>query len=154
MAVYFKFLSFSGLQVPTIQPAVDTSKSVRTPAMIQPKIPVPLNLPRLHPAPQPAHGFQPSNAISPGNPMSAQMVPGTSNLPSVSLTQIPTPQFFSTPCNMMRSPVSPQFLTPQPQLSPMVPVSPTMFQVCFYNVSMGIARGIKCYAEFYRATHP
>lgn len=119
----------AGLQVPTIQPAVDTSKSVRTPAMIQPKIPVPLNLPRLHPAPQPAHGFQPSNAISPGNPMSAQMVPGTSNLPSVSLTQIPTPQFFSTPCNMMRSPVSPQFLTPQPQLSPMVPVSPTMFQV-------------------------
>lgn len=85
------------LQVPIIQPTVDTSKSVKAPTMIQPKIPVPLNLPRLQPAPQPAHRFPPS----PGTPMSAQMVPSASNLPSVSITQIPTPQFFSTPCSMM-----------------------------------------------------
>ena len=124
---YFPVL---GLQVPNFQPAVDASKTPKTPAMIQPKIPVPLNLPRL----QPAHGFQPSSSLSSGTPISAQLIPSSSSLPSVTVTQIPAPQFFSTTGGMMRSPVSPQFLTPQAhssQLSPVVPLSPAMFQVCW-----------------------
>ena len=109
----------------------DSSKLVRTPTMIQPKIPVPLSLPRI----QPTHGYQPVNSITTGTPISAQMVPSVGNMSamsSVAVTQIPTPQFLSTPGGIIRSPVSPQFLTPQahsPQLSPMMPISPALFQV-------------------------
>ena len=132
-----QFIMFcSGLQVSGIQPVMDTSKQVRTPTMIQPKIPVPLNLPRI----QPAHGYQPGNCgiHGTGTPISAQLVPSMS---SVAVTQIPTPQFLSTPGGIIRSPVSPQFLTPQahsPQLSPMMPISPALFQVGVLNTFINL----------------
>ena len=98
--------------------------------MIQPKIPVPLNLPRL----QPVHGFSAPNSLSTGTPISP-LIPSSSSLASVAITQLPTPQFYPTTGCVIGSPVSPQFLTPQPpstQLSPVIPLSPAMFQVCIY----------------------
>ena len=130
-----------------LKPAAEASKTMKTPTMIQPKIPVPLNLPRL----QPVHGFSASNSLSTGTPISP-LIPSSSSLASVAITQLPTPQFYPTTGCMIRSPVSPQFLTPQPpstQLSPVIPLSPAMFQVCIYISGFQRKEVINNYCSYY-----